>query len=427
MRQHHEGGFGVEIMGDEHDFDAEAARADVPILRRTLPNGRPLVYLDNAATTQKPEQVITAISEYYEQSNANIHRALHTLAHEATDAYEATRDRLTGWFNALDRDHIVFTSGATEAINLIARGWGAVNLGPNDVILLTEMEHHSNIVPWQMLQEQIGFEIRYIPLKDDDFVLDLENLDELLKGVRLIGVVHTSNVLGTRNPVELLVKKARAIGARILVDGAQAGPHESIDVQSLDCDFLAISAHKMCGPTGIGCLVMNNGVMDEMQPFLGGGDMIEEVWLDRSTFASGSSRFEAGTPKISAVIGWGAALEWLGQWSMKSIHTHCLELARKAVVGLKAAIPEIRIFGDHSRPDTSGVVSFLHPTIHASDLATLIDMHGVAVRTGHHCAQPLMRRIGVLSTSRASFYLYNTEDDVKAFLDAMIAVHGRFS
>ena len=234
-------------------------------------------------------------------------------------------------------------------------------------------------------------------------------------------------MLGTRNPVELLVKKARAIGARILVDGAQAGPHERIDMQSLDCDFLAISAHKMCGPTGVGCLVMNNGVMDEMQPFLGGGDMIEEVWLERSTFASGSSRFEAGTPKISAVIGWGAALEWLGQWSMSLIHSHCLELARQAVSVLKASIPGIRIFGAHSRDDTSGVVSFLHPTIHASDLATLIDMHGVAGRTGQHCAQPLMRRIGVLATSRASFYLYNTEEDVKVFLDAMTTVHGRFA
>ena len=234
-------------------------------------------------------------------------------------------------------------------------------------------------------------------------------------------------MLGTRNPVELLVKKARAIGARILVDGAQAGPHERIDMQSLDCDFLAISAHKMCGPTGVGCLVMNNGVMDEMQPFLGGGDMIEEVWLERSTFASGSSRFEAGTPKISAVIGGGAALEWLGQWSMSLIHSHCLELARQAVSGLKDSIPGIRIFGAHSRDDTSGVVSFLHPTIHASDLATLIDMHGVAGRTGQHCAQPLMRRIGVLATSRASFYLYNTEEDVKVFLDAMTTVHGRFA
>ena len=414
-------------MDSNLGFDAEAARADVPILSRVLPNGRPLVYLDNAATTQKPKQVIAAISEYYEVSNANIHRALHTLAHEATDAYEDTRDRLTNWFNALDRDHIVFTSGATEAINLVARGWGAANLGPDDAVLLTEMEHHSNIVPWQMLQEQIGFEIRYIPVVEDAYVLDLEHLDELLKDVRLIGVVHTSNVLGTRNPVELLVEKARAIGARILIDGAQAGPHERIDVQSLDCDFLAISAHKMCGPTGVGCLVMNNGVMDEMQPFLGGGDMIEEVWLERSTFASGSSRFEAGTPKISAVIGWGAALEWLGQWSMSLIHSHCLELARQAVAGLNDSIPGIRIFGDHSRDDTSGVVSFLHPTIHASDLATLIDMHGVAVRTGHHCAQPLMRRIGVLATSRASFYLYNTEEDVKAFLDAMTTVHGRFA
>ena len=414
-------------MDSNLGFDAEAARADVPILSRILPNGRPLVYLDNAATTQKPKQVITAISEYYEVSNANIHRALHTLAHEATDAYEDTRDRLTSWFNASDRDHVVFTSGATEAINLVARGWGAANLGPDDVVLLTEMEHHSNIVPWQMLQEQIGFEIRYIPVVEDAYVLNLEHLDELLKDVRLIGVVHTSNVLGTRNPVELLVEKARTIGARILIDGAQAGPHERIDVQSLDCDFLAISAHKMCGPTGVGCLVMNNGVMDEMQPFLGGGDMIEEVWLERSTFASGSSRFEAGTPKISAVIGWGAALEWLGQWSMSLIHAHCLELARQAVAGLNDSIPGIRIFGDHSRDDTSGVVSFLHPTIHASDLATLIDMHGVAVRTGHHCAQPLMRRIGVLATSRASFYLYNTEEDVKVFLDAMTTVHGRFA
>ena len=414
-------------MDSNLGFDAEAARADVPILSRILPNGRPLVYLDNAATTQKPKQVITAISEYYEVSNANIHRALHTLAHEATDAYEDTRDRLTSWFNASDRDHVVFTSGATEAINLVARGWGAANLGPDDVVLLTEMEHHSNIVPWQMLQELIGFEIRYIPVVEDAYVLNLEHLDELLKDVRLIGVVHTSNVLGTRNPVELLVEKARTIGARILIDGAQAGPHERIDVQSLDCDFLAISAHKMCGPTGVGCLVMNNGVMDEMQPFLGGGDMIEEVWLERSTFASGSSRFEAGTPKISAVIGWGAALEWLGQWSMSLIHAHCLELARQAVAGLNDSIPGIRIFGDHSRDDTSGVGSFLHPSIHASDLATLIDMHGVAVRTGHHCAQPLMRRVGVLATSRASFYLYNTEEDVKAFLDAMTTVHGRFA
>ena len=408
-------------------LDPLAARRDIPILKRTLENGKSLVYLDNASTTQKPQAVIDAISDFYTQTNANIHRSVYSLANESTTAYENVRDFVKDIFNAPDRDHVVFTSGTTESVNLVAHSWGANNLDSNDVVLLTEMEHHANLVPWQMLADIKGFELRFIPVDKETLTLDLTSIDKLMKGVSFVGIIHTSNVLGIRNPIERIVEIGRKNGARVLIDSAQGCPHEMIDIQEIGCDFLVMSAHKMCGPTGVGCLILNNGVMDEMKPFLGGGNMIQEVWLQKSTFAEGSQRFEAGTPKIAEVIGWGAAIKWIRNWRMDSIHKHCLDLARYTVRGLQEIVPNIKIFGRHEFDDSSGIVSFLHPSIHASDLSTLLDMYGVAVRTGHHCAQPLMRKLGVSATSRASFYLYNTIDDANIFLEAIKSLSERFS
>ncbi len=415
-------------MGDNSsEYDPSSARSDVPILSRILPNGRSLVYLDNAATTQKPHQVIEAITAYYELHNSNVHRALHTLAHEATTAYEGVRDRLATWFGAVDRDHLIFTSGTTEALNLVARAWGMVNLSSSDVILLTEMEHHSSHVPWQMVAASTGSEIRHIPVDETGANLDLANLDELLDDVRVVGCVHTSNVLGTRNPVEEIIAAAKKRGAKVVIDAAQAAAHERIDASALGCDFLAASSHKMFGPTGVGCLVVSPGLFDEMQPFLGGGDMIKEVFLQHSSYAEKAHQYEAGTPKIAEVIGWGASVEWLRQFDFEAVHRHTLGLARRAANGLVERISNVRIFGDHSDDENAGIVSFLHPMIHANDLATLLDTYGVAVRSGHHCAQPLMRRLGVSATSRVSFALYNNHDDVDRFLDAMTDIDSRFS
>lgn len=407
----------ADLGANARPLDAEAAREDFPILQRILPSGRPLVYLDNAATSQKPRQVIDAMSHYYEHSNANVHRAIHTLAGEATDAYEAARAKVGAWFGAPGWDHVIWTAGTTESVNLVAHAWGRKNLQAGDVVVLTEMEHHSNIIPWQLLQQERGIELRFIPV-GDDFQLDLSGLDALLDGAKLLSVVHTSNTLGTRNPVELLIEKAHAVGARVCLDCAQAAPHDRLNVAELGADFVTISGHKMVAPTGIGALIIGEGMADEMQPFIGGGDMIDQVWLDRATYTGMPHRFEAGTPKIAPAIGMGAAVDWLARWDMASVHEHCLALARQCRDGL-LAIDGIRIFGDHERDDNSGVVSFLHDGIHATDLATLLDTQGIAIRTGHHCTQPLMRKLGVPATARASMYLYNTEADVEAFLQAM--------
>ncbi len=393
--------------------------ADFPILSRTLHGGKPLVYLDNAATTQKPAVVLEAMDGYYRQSNANVHRAVHTLAGEATDAYEDCREALREWFNA---ERVVLTSGTTEAINLVAHGWGRSVLKEGDAILLTEMEHHSDIVPWQMLAKERGVELRYIPVLPD-MTLDLEAFEASLEGARLVCVVHTSNVLGVRNPVEHIIQRAHAAGARVLLDAAQGAPHARIDVQALGADFLAASAHKMLGPTGIGCLTIAEDAFNEMEPFMGGGDMIERVSLEGSTFQPDEHKFEAGTPRIAEAVGWRAALHYLEAVDLDAEHARLLAIARWTAERLREF--GCTVYGRHG-DDDAAVVSFLHPDLHAEDFAHLLDAEGFAVRTGHHCAQPLLQRLGIDSTVRASFYLYNTMAEAEAFVERVEHLLDRF-
>ncbi len=382
-------------------------KEDFPIFSRMI-NGRPLVYLDNAATTQKPACVIDAMSDYYSSSNANVHRAVHTLAGEATEGYEACRKMLKKRFNSR---YAVITSGTTEAINLVAHAWGEHNLNDGDVIVLTEMEHHSDIVPWQMLAERKSIELRYVPVTDGE--LDLDAFRVALEGAKLVCVVHTSNVLGIRNPIEEIISISQKSGARVLIDAAQAVPHEEIDFDKLGADFMAFSAHKMCGPTGIGALLVNESSFNEMEPFMGGGDMIETVTTEGSTYQSNEHRFEAGTPRIAEGFGWAAALEWLESVDLKSHHSRLLKIANRVAEELRSK--GMKVYSS-LRPGDAAVISFTHPTIHPEDFARLLDAQGIAVRTGHHCAQPLMERLGVAGTIRASFYIYNDESDADIFL-----------
>ena len=380
---------------------------DFPIFSREI-NGRPLVYLDNAATTQKPACVIDAMSDYYSSSNANVHRAVHTLAGEATEGYEECRRLLKSRYNC---DFAVITSGTTEAINLAARAWGEHNLKDGDAIVLTEMEHHSDIVPWQMLAERIAVELRFVPVENGE--LDMDALKVALDGAKLVCVVHTSNVLGVRNPVEEIIAMSKKVGARVLIDAAQGVPHELIDFKELGADFLAFSAHKMCGPTGIGALLISNDAFSEMEPFMGGGDMIETVTLEGSTYQSNEHKFEAGTPRIAEGFGWAAALEWISGVDLASHHSRLLEIAKRVSQNLSEK--GMTVYSTLN-PGDAAVVSFTHPTIHPEDFARLLDAQGIAVRTGHHCAQPLMDKLGVNGTIRASFYLYNDDSDAEIFL-----------
>ena len=404
-------------------FNPEDAREDIPILQRTLPNGKKLVYLDNAATTQKPQQVISAMSNYYELMNSNVHRAVHTLAAEATDAYEGSRHKIAEWFG-VGNGYLLFTSGTTEAINLAAYSWGRANLQEGDAVVLTEMEHHSDIVPWQMLAKDRGIEIRWVPFDVETLSLDMDLFQESLEGAKLVCCIHTSNVLAVRNPIEEIISLSHRAGARVLIDAAQAAPHDRLNFSKLGADMIAVSSHKMCGPTGIGALMVNQSTYSEMQPFLGGGDMIREVFLDHSTYQDGEHKFEAGTPKIAEAIGWGAAIDWLSQWEMEEIHSHSLSLARKTADGLRK-INGMRVFGMHDEKD-GAVVSFLHEGLHSEDMAHMLDAHGIAVRTGHHCAQPLLRKLGLDSTNRVSFYLYNTSGEVDFFLETVAALVEKF-
>ena len=385
-------------------------KEDFPIFSRMI-NGRPLVYLDNAATTQKPACVIDAMSDYYSSSNANVHRAVHTLAGEATEGYEACRKMLKKRFNSR---YAVITSGTTEAINLVAHAWGEHNLNDGDVIVLTEMEHHSDIVPWQMLAERKSIELRYVPVTDGE--LDLDAFKVALEGAKLVCVLHTSNVLGIRNPVEEIISISHKSGARVLIDAAQAVPHEDIDFDKLGADFMAFSAHKMSGPTGIGALLVNESSFNEMEPFMGGGDMIETVTTEGSTYQSNEHRFEAGTPRIAEGFGWAAALEWLESVDLKSHHSRLLNIANRVADELRSK--GMKVYSS-LRPGDAAVISFTHPTIHPEDFARLLDAQGIAVRTGHHCAQPLMERLGVNGTIRASFYVYNDESDADIFLSGI--------
>ena len=405
-------------------LDIKAIRADFPILDRVLPNGKNLVYFDNAATSQKPQCVIDAMSNFYENYNSNAHRSNHTLADEASSALENARNQISNFFGAKP-ENMIYTSGATEAINLVSYGWARNNLDKGDVIVITEMEHHADIVPWQELSKEKGVEVRYVPINNETFMLDMEAFEIALEGAALVCVTHTSNVLGIRNPIEEIVKMSKKNNCKVLIDCAQGAPHEKINFKNLGADFLAISAHKMAGPTGIGCLLTSNERIQEMGPFMTGGSMIKKVTTDGSTFKDGHEMFETGTPRIAEAIGWGAAVEWLEQFKMVDIHNHVHEIA--AFAGKEMIkIPGIKIFGDPTNKDSSGAVSFLHDTIQSQDLALLLDQGGYAVRTGHHCAQPLMDALGVPSTNRASFWIYNTKEDVECFINHLNYICEKF-
>tara|TARA_B100000900_G_scaffold324047_1_gene283653 strand:+ start:1521 stop:2708 length:1188 start_codon:yes stop_codon:yes gene_type:complete len=394
-------------------------RDDFPILQREI-NGYPLVYFDNAATTQKPHSVINAMNDYYSNSNANVHRAVHTLAGEATEGYESCRNELKSRFNA---DKVVITSGTTEAINLVAHAWGRANLSDGDAIILTEMEHHSDIVPWQMLAQEMNIELRYVPVLDD-FTLDMDLFEAAIDGAKLVCVVHISNVLGVCNPVEKIIEIAKQKGARVLLDAAQSAPHQDIDFKQLGADFMAFSAHKMCGPTGIGALLVTDDAFSEMQPFMGGGDMIETVSIHGSTYQKNEQKFEAGTPRIAEAIGWSEAIKWLNAVDIKSEHKRILQSARWLAEQLRAM--GLTVYGRHDDNDAA-VVSFLHPTMNSEDLAHLLDARGFAVRTGHHCAQPLLDRLAITGTVRVSLYFYNTHEEVVSFVEYLKEILERFA
>jgi cysteine desulfurase / selenocysteine lyase len=402
-----------------------ALRGDFPILDQKV-HGHPLVYFDNAATTQKPRAVLEALRHYYEMDNANVHRGIHELSNRATTAFEAGRVRAARFIHARSGDEIIFTRGTTEAINLVAQTWGAKNIRPGDKILLTEMEHHSNIVPWQMLAERQGAKLLFLPLNEATGLLDQSRLDGwLTPDVKLLALTHISNSLGTINPVAEFCARARKLGITTLVDGAQSAGHRPIDVQEIGCDFFAFSGHKMCGPTGIGILYGRHEVLETMPPWQGGGEMILTVDFERSTWKPAPHRFEAGTPDISGVIGLHAAMDYLDRIGRERIAQHDQELGAYAYERLSRFKQGIRLFGPHI--GRAGVVSFLLPDVHAHDVVTVADQRGVALRGGHHCNQPLMRKLGVESTARASFYFYNTTEEIDRFIDVLVEIQKFFA
>ena len=404
--------------------DWSSIRNDFPILAQEV-HGKPLVYFDNAATSQKPRQVIEALTRYYERDNSNVHRGIHELSNRATTAYEDARVRVAKFINAAKSCEIIFTRGTTEGINLVANAWGSQNVKAGDVILLTEMEHHSNIVPWQLLAQRAGATLRYVPITGDEGLLDLSQLDRLLTPeVKLFAFTHVSNTLGTINPVKELCTKARAAGITTVVDAAQSAGHLPLDVQDLGCDFLALSGHKMCGPTGIGALYGREALLDAMPPWQGGGDMISSVDFHESRWNTLPHKFEAGTPDISGPIGLHVAMDYLDAIGRQRIFDHDHALALHAVERLRE-IPSIRVFGP--RHERGGLVSFVLPGVHAHDVITLADHHGIALRGGHHCTQPLMKKLGVPSTARASFYFYNTLDEIDRMIVALREIQQFFS
>jgi cysteine desulfurase / selenocysteine lyase len=387
--------------------------ADFPILARTTSRGKRLVYLDSAATSQKPQAVIDALVTYYTEYNANIHRGVYEIAARATDAFEAARLRIGRFINA-EPQEIIWTRNATEAINLVGYSWGLRNVKPGDVILTSQFEHHSNLVPWQLLGEKTGATLRFIPV-DERGLLVLDDLDRLLDGVKLLAISHVSNTLGTVTPLEEIVPMARAAGATILVDGAQAVPHFPVDVRALDVDFYAFSGHKMLGPTGIGVLYGKQALLEAMPPFLAGGDMIRSVTYEHTTFNDLPWKFEAGTSNIADAIGLGVAVDYLSEVGMDWVHEHEQELIRYALDRL-APLEErgLQLYGAKDPALVSGVLSFNFADVHPHDLASILDTEGICIRAGHHCTMPLMERMGWPATARASFYIYNTMDDIDA-------------
>ncbi len=399
--------------------DWSALRKDFPILDQKV-HGKPLIYFDNAATSQKPRSVIEALVHYYEHDNANVHRGIHELSNRSTAAFEEARVRAAKFINARVADEIIFTRGTTEGINLVANAWGAKNLKSGDVILLTEMEHHSNLVPWQLLAQRTGAQIAYIPVTGDEGLLDLSKLDSLLTPrVKIFSMVHISNSMGTLNPVADLCARASKLGIVTLVDGAQSAGHCPVDVQTIGCDFFAFSGHKICGPTGVGVLYGRQELLDAMPPYQGGGEMILSVGYDKTEFKHAPHKFEAGTPDISGPIGLSVAMDYLDAIGRQNIWNHDRDLANYTYEKL-AALNDIRLFGPKAGSDLrAGLVSFLLKDVHAHDVVTLADQAGIALRGGHHCTQPLMHKLGVESTARASFYFYNTRAEVDRFVEVI--------
>ena len=395
-------------------IDWAKLRADFPILDQKV-HGHPLIYFDNAASSQKPRAVIEALNYYYEHDNANVHRGIHELSNRATNAFEASRARVAKFINAKTDHEIIFTRGTTEGINLVASSWGSQNIKAGDKILLTEMEHHSNLVPWQMLAERTGAKLVYLPITGDEGLLDLSKLDSLLtKEVKLFAFTHISNSLGTVNPVAELCERARKLGVTTLVDAAQSAGHLPVDVQKIGCDFLVFSSHKICGPTGVGVLWGREEILNHMPPYQGGGEMILNVDFFKTTYKTAPHRFEAGTPDMSGVIALHAALDYLDAIGRDAIFKHDQELASYAYERL-AELKGVRLFGP--KTGRAGLVSFLLNDVHAHDVVTVADQRGVALRGGHHCNQPLMKKLGVPSTARASFYFYNNRDEVDRFIE----------
>ena len=405
-------------------LDVETIRKDFPIFE-TEAHGKPLVYLDSAATSQKPRQVIDRIVHFYENENANVHRGLYELGEKATLAYETARESVARFIGARSTRSIVYTRGTTESINLVRYTWARENVKEGDEVVVTEMEHHSNLIPWQLLVAETGATLRVLPIDDDEHRLRMDLLPEFInEKTKLFCVGLMSNVLGTINPVRQIADAVHAVGGRIMVDAAQAAPHLSFDVNELDADFLAFSAHKMCGPTGAGILYGREDLLEAMPPFHGGGEMIREVWADRATWAEIPFKFEAGTPNIAQEVGLGAAIEYLEGLGMDAVREHEIEITGYALERLREI--DAVIYGPRKAEERGGVVSFGLADVHPHDMATIVDQEGVCIRAGHHCAQPLMRCLGVPATARASFYIYNTREDVDAMIDALEKSKGWF-
>jgi len=405
-------------------LDLARIRADFPILAREVRPGVPLVYLDSTATSQKPLSVLEAMDTYYRRSNANVHRGIHALAEEATALYEGARERVAKFIRARSTREIIFTRNTTEAINLVAYSWGRANVRAGDAVVITEMEHHSNIVPWQMLAAEKGATLKVIPISDDG-ELDLAAFEAILRqSPKIVCLAHMSNVLGTINPVTEIAAKAHAAGALVLVDGAQSVPHFPVDVQALGVDFLAFSAHKMCGPTGIGILWARQELLEAMPPFLGGGDMIKRVYLHEFKANELPHKFEAGTPAIAEAVGFGAAVDYLAAVGMEAIHAHEQEIIAYALERLEE-VPGVKVYGP-SAEKKGGVAAFSLDGAHPHDVAQVLDRYGIAIRAGHHCAMPLHDRLNLPATSRASFYLYNTHEEVDQLIEGLYKVKKMF-
>ena len=400
-------------------LDVRNIREDFPVLSKKVYDGKPLVWLDSAATSQKPRQVIQALVDYYEGYNANVHRGVHALSMESTERYEDARAKVAGFINAAHAESLIWTRNTTEAINVVANSWGEDNIKPGDEIVVSALEHHSNLVPWQQVARKHGAKVRILPLTDDH-ALDMDAAEEIIgPRTRLLAVTQASNSIGTIVPVKELAKMARAVGAAVLVDGAQSVPHMPVDVQDIDCDFLAFSGHKMLGPTGIGGLYVKRDVLERMNPFLTGGEMVLAVSYEDATWNDLPMRFEAGTPNIADAIGLGAAVDYLQELGMENVREHEIALMKYALDAFKELEEELDVYGPKDTDMRGGIVSFHHPDVHPHDLGTVLDRRGIAIRTGHHCAMPMVQSLGVAATARASMYLYNTEDEVDMLVDAL--------